>query len=553
MKVLIVDDREDNRCMLDTLLRGNGHETILATNGIEAIGHARKGCDLVVSDVLMPQMDGFELCRTMKADSDLQNIPIIFYTATYTDAKDAEFGLSIGAERYLIKPSEPEELLRTFAEVVAAPARHCVTQLAPDEDPVYLREYNSRLISKLEQKSLELNATNLALTAELAAREKIESQLRQSQKLDALGRLAAGIAHDFNNILAGILGHIELARLDALAGVPVQPHFDAIGSAANRAHDLVQQILTFSRQKERIRKPLHLHSALDDALKLLRATIPQSIEIRSSFDISAPCVLADLIEIHQIATNLVTNAWHAIGDGPGVIEIRTECARADAGLCEVTSDITPGEYVRLSVKDTGSGIEPDVIEHIFDPFFTTKAPGKGSGLGLAVVHGIVKACGGATVVRSEPGRGATIECYFPAVAGAVASHQKAGDSSGLRMGNRQRILFIDDETTLTMLGARFLSVLDYRAETMTDPIAAVARFREEAFDLVVTDFSMPSANGLQVARECHAIRPEVPIIITSGYNPNLDAHSLPKDGVVAVLSKPYTIRTLGEAIASALL
>src|SRR5687767_3301657 len=249
MNVLIVDDHAANRCLLETILCSQGHHVSSASHGIEGLAMAReRSPDIIISDVLMPQMDGFAFCREVKKDEQLRKTPFVFYTATYTDPKDLAFGLQLGADRYLVKPMEPDELLATVAEVAQHP-RQAEPDEVESEDPSYLKQYNSRLIAKLEHKMFELEVANRALREELAMRERLESELRQVQKMEAIGRLAGGIAHDFNNILGGIVGFAELAQFEAGPGSAIQSHLDGIVAASQRARDLVQQILAFSRRK----------------------------------------------------------------------------------------------------------------------------------------------------------------------------------------------------------------------------------------------------------------------------------------------------------------
>jgi CheY-like chemotaxis protein len=550
MNVLVVDDHPANRSFLETILSNEGHHVASASHGIEALALAReKSPDLIISDVLMPQMDGFTFCREVKKDEQLRKTPFVFYTATYTDPKDLAFGLQLGADRYLVKPMEAQEFLATVADVTQHPRQAEPEDLETD-DPGYLKQYNSRLIAKLEHKMFELEVANRALREELATRERLEAQLRQVQKMEAIGRLAGGIAHDFNNILGGIVGFAELAQFEAGYGSSIQSHLDGIVAATQRARDLVQQILAFSRGKERERKPLHLASALKDALKLLRASLPANIELRSSFDPQAPAVLADLTEMHQVATNLVTNAWHSIGDRPGVISLHVEPFHAANDFVRFHPEMKPGDYVRLAVSDDGCGMDDQTIERIFEPFFTTKQPGQGCGLGLSVVHGIVKGSEGAIIVDSKPGKGTMIQLYFPACDAPVAADD--GAAAPIRRGVGQRVLFIDDDVTLTTLGEHFLTRLGYEVETENNPLHALARFREKPFDLVVTDLTMPFATGLEVARECRMLRPKTPVLLMTGFNPTLQTDELRAQGIVSILLKPYGSQELGDAVAAAL-
>ena len=269
---------------------------------------------------------------------------------------------------------------------------------------------------------LDLEAANALLHEDISMREriardrvKLDDKLRQAQKLEAIGTLAGGIAHDFNNILAGIIGFADLGIQEAADPAATTASFREILRAGERARDLVRQILTFSRHREQDRKPLDLAADVRDALRLLRATLPASVEIIGEFEDGLPAALADSIQVHQIVTNLVTNAWHAIGDTTGQIRVQLSIFPVDADFAQTHPDLRPARYLRLSVSDNGCGMDSDTASRIFEPFFTTKDPGRGTGLGLSVVHGIMRSCDGAISVYSKPGEGTTFHLYFPAL------------------------------------------------------------------------------------------------------------------------------------------
>lgn len=557
MKILSVDDKSENLYMLEALLRGHGHEVDSASDGHRALQLADcGGYDLIISDILMPRMDGFQLCRELKKDERLRNIPFIFYTATYTDPRDAAFALSLGADRFLVKPLEPEIFIKTIEEVVAQktetkPAKH--SEADTEDEAIYLKEYNARLITKLEKKMLDLEAANRALIDDIEDRERsarerlrLEDKLRQAQKMEAIGTLAGGIAHDFNNILAGIIGFAELGLQEVANPLSADQHFREILKAGKRARDLVRQILTFSRQREQDRQPIELGETVTEALKLLRATIPVSIDIVPKIDAGTPTVLADSTQVHQIVTNLVTNAWHAIGSKPGTITVRVSNFLVDEDFAQANPDLRPGRYVRLSISDNGSGIPAEMLGRIFEPFFTTKNIDEGTGLGLSVVHGLMKSFDGSISVYSNPGEGTTLNLYFPALEFSATPAKPEETSTPL--GHGERILFVDDEAVLTMLGGRFLSRLGYTAVTQTDPRAALALFKEQDFDLVITDLNMPHFSGIEFARCLWEIRPGTRVLLTTGYSATLDSKRARELGFAELLLKPYTVHGLGDAL-----
>jgi CheY-like chemotaxis protein len=561
MRILSVDDKSENLYMLEALLRGYGHEVDSASDGRRALQLAGSCVyDLIISDILMPRMDGFQLCRELKKDDRLRRIPFIYYTATYTDPKDAAFALSLGADRFLVKPLEPEVFIQTIQEVVeqkAAAEPPAATEESAEDEAIYLKEYNARLITKLEKKMLDLEAANRALLDDIAEREhaareraRLEDKLRHAQKMEAIGTLAGGIAHDFNNILAGIIGFAELALHEVSNPLSADQHFREILKAGQRARNLVRQILAFSRQREQDRQPLELGETVQEALQLLRATIPVSVEIISKIEVNTPTVLADSTQVHQIVTNIVTNAWHAIGEKPGAITVQLATFQVDADFALANPDLRPGRYVRLSISDNGSGIPSEILGRIFEPFFTTKAPDQGTGLGLAVVHGLMRSFDGAITIYSKSGEGTTLNLYFPALEfGAVAAQLEEVTEP---LGHGERILFVDDEPVLTMLGGRFLTRLGYLAVTQTDPRAALALFKDQPFDAVVTDLTMPHFSGIEFARCLWELRPQTRVLLTTGYSATLDSKRARDLGFCDLLLKPYTVRGLGEALQSAL-
>jgi CheY-like chemotaxis protein len=560
MRILSVDDKSENLFMLEALLRGHGHEVDSASDGRLALQFTDAGpYDLIISDILMPRMDGFQLCRELKKDERWRRIPFIFYTATYTDPRDAAFALSIGADRFLIKPLAPEVLVKTIEEV-AQIVRDRPGPAPPDageDEAIDLKEYNARLVTKLEKKMLDLETANRALVEEIAERERaarerarLEDKLRHAQKMEAIGTLAGGIAHDFNNVLAGIIGFAELGTHEVHNPAAAEQHFREILKAGHRAREIVRQILAFSRQREQARQPIHIGDEVREALKLLRATVPATVEIVPRIDDGTPTVLADGTQVHQIVTNIVTNAWHAIGDKPGTVTVQVGACLVDADFAHANPDLLPGRYVRLSIGDNGRGIPPEILGRVFEPFFSNEEPDHGAGLGLSVVHGLMKSFDGAITISSHPGEGTTLHLYFPAL--------EFGDIPGpdeeppeLR-GHGERILLVDDEPVLAMLGGRFLGRLNYTCTTETDPRAALARCKEQNFDAVITDLSMPHFSGVELARCLWELRPATRVLLTTGYSATLNAHRARDLGFSGLLLKPYTAQALGEALQAAL-
>jgi PAS domain S-box-containing protein len=387
------------------------------------------------------------------------------------------------------------------------------------------------------------------LTATQQAEEdkkKLEMQLQQAQKMEAIGALAGGIAHDFNNILSAIIGYTELAKLNEGASVSENELNQAL-IAANRAKELVKQILAFSRQTDDERMPVKVGMVVKEAIKFLRATIPATIDIKTRIDEKSGAVLANSVELHQIIMNLCTNAVHAIGDQGGSLEVEVKNAEIDHAETNDFIDLEIGSYVQVSVKDTGVGMPPDVIKRIFDPYFTTKEKGVGTGLGLAVVHGIVKKSGGAIKVESEPGKGTTFHIYLPRVNMTPSIIET---QSNPVMGGSERILFVDDEKMLVEIGQQALQHLGYDVVSRTSPIEALELFRAKPdhFDLVITDQTMPGMTGDALAKELIHIKPSIPVIICTGYSQAIDHERAMRRGVKAFVMKPILINEIAAAV-----
>jgi PAS domain S-box-containing protein len=384
----------------------------------------------------------------------------------------------------------------------------------------------------------------VGVAQDVTAQRQLEEQLRQSQKMEAIGTLAGGIAHDFNNLLAVIGGYTELLKAMLAHDQEVSGALDAVALATSRAASLVRQILTFSRNEQTQRRPIRLAPVVEEAVRFLQSTLPSSIVI--CFESAAPegIVLADATQIHQIVMNLGTNAWHAMRGRPGRLDLTLRPFAIDSDLAQMTQ-LQPGPYMRLSIADTGLGMDQATIDRIFEPFFTTKPIGEGTGLGLAVVHGIMRSHEGAVSVYSELGQGSMFHLYFPILASPVA-HSEIQQGDPLR-GHGERILYVDDEVQLASLGKRLLERLGYVVEPFTDAAEALALVRAEPqrFDLVITDHTMPGMTGIELARSIRRTRYDLPVILTTGYAGQITLDHLQTAGICDLLVKPPTIHALG--------
>jgi CheY-like chemotaxis protein/anti-sigma regulatory factor (Ser/Thr protein kinase) len=373
-------------------------------------------------------------------------------------------------------------------------------------------------------------------------------QLLQAQKMEAIGSLAGGIAHDFNNILSAIIGYTELSMLSD--GAPVD-YLQEVLKAANRAKDLVRQILSFSRQTDEERMPIQVGMVVKEVVKFLRASIPATIDLKCHIDEKAGSVLANSVELHQILMNLCTNAVHAIGGQPGAVEIHVQRVEIGARDRKAFLDLDTGFYVELAVKDTGQGIRPEIMERIFDPYFTTKEKGVGTGLGLAVVHGIVKKSNGTIRVESQPGRGSTFYIYLP----QIEMRSKLLPNPSLApLGGSGKILFVDDEKMIADIGEKILKRLGYDVVSRTSPIEALELFKAKprGFDLVISDQTMPGMTGDGLARELMRINPQIPVILCTGYSQLIDPEKAKEKGIKALVMKPILITEMDAAIRTAL-
>ena len=382
-------------------------------------------------------------------------------------------------------------------------------------------------------------------------RAKMQAGLQQAQRLDSLGTLAGGIAHDFNNILSAIMGYTELTKLSCSDNPTVQHYLDQLGSASLRAKNLVQQILNFSRQSDSEKHPIDISRIVNEALNLIRATLPTTIEISKNVPSDLGVIVANETQIHQIVMNLCTNAHHAMDEEGGLIDVELSTTTISAKDGINYPDLDPGEYLKLIITDTGSGIPSEILTKIFDPYFTTKNPGEGTGLGLSTVHGIVKDHGGCIKVYSEQGRGTSFQIFLPITKSRT---ERTDNSVGQLPHGNETILFVDDEKLLLEIGKELLESLGYRVETRASSIDALEAFRVQPakYDLIVSDMTMPKITGELLAVEIKKIKPDVPIILCTGYSTRLNSEKLIKIGIAKVLMKPVTFNELAVNVREAL-
>jgi PAS domain S-box-containing protein len=377
-------------------------------------------------------------------------------------------------------------------------------------------------------------------------KKKLEIQLQQAHKMEAIGTLAGGIAHDFNNILSAVIGYTEIALDDIAKGTLLYNNLQEVLIAGDRAKDLVNQILTFARQSDAEVKPTKVSTIAKETLKLIRSTIPASIEIKQNID-SDSLTMANPVLVQQIFMNLYTNANHAMENEGGVLEVNLVDVKLDSALTKFHKGLKPGDYLKLSVSDTGTGISPNIIGLIFEPYFTTKEPGEGTGMGLAMVHGIVKGYDGEITVESKMGKGTVFTVYLPITKKHIDKKPYPVEETPLGI---EQILFVDDELPIVKINKQALESLGYMVTTRTSSIEALELFRSKPndFDLVITDMTMPNMNGDELADELLKIRPDIPVIISTGYSKKISNERAAEIGIKAFAMKPISKTELAKTV-----
>ena len=672
-RILIADDISANRYMLTSLLEGSGYEVVSAADGAEALALAKSAPpDLIVTDIMMPVMDGFELCRLWKSDDRLKHIPFVIYTATYTDPKDEKLARNLGADRFLLKPQKVERLLEVVREVLAEASRGGSNDrpgLSRDEMDL-VRQHNDALLRKLQRKVGQLEAAleernraegNLRRTnafldsiienvpdmiflkdarelrfvrfnrageellgyarAELVGKRdhdffpedqadfftekdrevlrgktiveipeepletkdkgrrivrtkkvpilnadgeaeyllgiseditdvkqaeeehrKLEGQLRESQKLEAIGRLAGGVAHDFNNLLTVVLGHTGFAIETTREGEPLRADLEAIQKAGERAAALTRQLLAFSRRQVLEPDVLNLNTVVTSVESMLRRLLGEDIEIVTRLDDDLGNVLVDPGQLEQVLMNLAVNARDAMPSG-GRLTLATENVEIDEDFTEGHLAVDPGEFVMLAVTDTGCGMDAATRAQIFEPFFTTKEKGKGTGLGLSTVFGIVKQSGGGVWVYSEAGQGTTFKVFLPRVV-AAASKPKHRAAPVLAVGNKV-VLLVEDDDTVRRIAERILDAAGYRVQAASngDEALLVCEKLGGEVDLLLTDVVMPGMNGRELAERITRHCPRLKTLYMSGFS---------DDGIVPraarFIGKPFSAAELTQKV-----
>jgi PAS domain S-box-containing protein len=456
--------------------------------------------------------------------------------------RDGAIGATIGELGLWLDPAQGAEFLRQIGANGSIRAFEARMRTRAGETRIML--CNGTLVAAGPQRYVLLVALDVTAVRQAEAEKaRMQARVFQNQKYEALGSLAGGVAHDFNNILTGIINYAVIAREECLpTQAHVQGYLDEVLACSSRAKELVRQILLFSRSEDGKQEPVLLQQLIKEALKLLRPTLPTSIKIETHIEASASAVMANATQMHQVMMNLVINAAHALGGEPGRITIRLDARELDAAAAASLPELAPGPHVRLEVTDTGCGMDESVMARMFEPFFTTKRVGEGTGLGLAVVHGIIRAHRGAIKVQSQVGAGTTFEIFLPATGQAAA---RGVSRRNFRRGHGEHVLLVDDEEAVGRSTEIFLGRIGYRVTFLTSPEAALARFEANLaeFDAVITDHQMPGMTGLVLARRMLARRPDLPVTITSGFIGGVGVD--PKgDVAIHLLNKPIEFEVM---------
>ncbi|MDM8517241.1 response regulator [Desulfobacterales bacterium HSG16] len=664
-KILIVDDNPENIHVLSGSLENN-YEIMYAMDGEDALEIVFSGDmpDLILLDIMMPGLDGYEVCKRFKANVETRNIPIIFITAMRL-ADDEAKGLRLGAIDYISKPfsmsvvkaristtlrlkdemnsrimlsrqlqgmnqdlenrvnekvaelrqvnenlKESENRYRSIFEnavegiyqitlegrfLTASPsmakilgydsseelissvtdmAAQCYvnaadreklfriltedgithgfeTQMKKKDSSIIWVSLSVRLIYDDHGQGIYTEGVCTDITRQKEAEKALketEYRLRKVQKMEAIGTLAGGIAHDFNNILFPILGYTEMLLEDTPESNPLRKSLNGIYSGVLRASDLVKQILTFARQDTEELQLMKMWPIIKEALKLIRATIPATINIKQNIKTDCGAVKADPTQIHQIVMNLATNAYHAMGSNGGELKVSLEEVQLDE-VHNITQDIIkPGVYACLTIADTGCGMHKDVLQKIFDPFFTTKEQGRGTGMGLSLVYGIVKNMNGTIQVHSEPGKGSEFNVYIPIV--KKTSERQDVIIEKKIQGGTEHMLLVDDEDEIVNMTKQMLERMGYKVTAHTSSIKALEIFRAEPdkFDMVITDMAMPNMGGDIFAVELTGIRPDIPILLCTGFSESMSEEKAMSLGIKGFLMKPISKTDLAEKI-----
>ncbi|MFH0730319.1 MAG: response regulator [Pseudomonadota bacterium] len=596
LDILIAEDSPTQAEELRFILEKSGFKVSVAANGNEALDIAMR-CkpDVIISDIVMPGMDGYELCRHIRADQKLKHIPVMLVT-TLSDPTDVIRGLEVGANNFITKPYDERylvsriqylianmELRKTStAEMginvffsgqnyfIAAERLQILDLLLSTYENAYrqnrdlitvqkeLTELNERLEDKVMERTAELSAANTQLKIELAERKRaeeekagLEAQLYQAQRMEAVGQLAGGVAHDYNNMLSVILGFTQLALEKADEGSPLQGDLEEVLSAATRSIGITRQLLTFARKQTIDPRVLDLNETITGMIKMLGRLIGEDIRLNWFPAPDLWPILIDPSQMDQLMANLCVNARDAVM-GVGEITIKTERVIFQREYGAGPAAVAPGEYVLLTVGDNGCGMEKEILDKIFEPFFTTKELGRGTGLGLSTVYGIVKQHHGFVHVDSEPGEGTSFKIYLPRHFGDISKEEEQCNGEIL-CGRGKTVLIVEDEEAILRLTIIMLKNLGFTILAANSPTEAIrlAREQTDGIHLLLSDVIMPEMNGRDLAERILAIHPNCNYLFMSGYTADIIANQGKLDEGMHLIQKPFTARELAAKVREA--
>ncbi len=559
MTVLIVDDSATNLKLLRAQLEAENVTVLEAANGQEALDMlVHTSVDAIVSDVLMPKMNGYEFCAKVRKQKKFDSIVFVFYTATYTSPGDEHFALELGADGFFKKPCPVNTMLDYIISHRETTTERPRRRTLRSEESI-LREYSDRLVAKLEERNIELLQRTEELEREIADRKQseekrrqLEQQLFQAQKLESIGTLASGIAHDFNNILGIILGHSSFLRRNHPDPVKFLQSIEAVEKATHRGASLVKQLLTFARKSDAAFERVLINDIIKEITKLLHETFAKTIAVSTNLKTDLPHIFADITQIHQVLLNLCVNARDAMPNG-GTLSITTSTVEGDIVVTEFQK-ATAREYILIEVADTGTGMDETIKKKMFEPFFTTKGPDKGTGLGLSVVYGIIESHHGFISAASEVGKGTSFRIYLPVQEHGIEYNHARTIAAQDVPGGAETVLLIEDEEMLKELVKAILVSKGYNVLTAVDGEEGISVFSRHEKDIavVVSDMGLPKLGGQELFRNIKAINPKARVILASGFIDPIIKSALLKEGVKDFIQKPYSPDEILQAIRAAI-
>ncbi|HUO20986.1 MAG TPA: response regulator [Caulobacteraceae bacterium] len=544
---LIVDDLEENLLSLEALLQRDGLAFLKARSGDEALELLLKhDIALALLDVQMPGMDGFQLAEYMRGNERGRRVPIIFLTAGTADVQRRFRGYEAGAVDFIQKPIEPDILrgkANVFFDLHRQRRQIQVQRDALEATTNALADAAEHLEALVHERTADLEDALERLKAETAERERVESSLRQSQKMEAVGQLTGGIAHDFNNMLTGIMGSLDIMRRQLAQGRTdgLDRYMDAAYTSAGRAAALTQRLLAFSRKQSLDPQPTDINGLIGSMSELIKRAIDEKIDFRLRLTPELPAGMIDANQLENAILNLAINARDAMPDG-GTLSIETSVVDMDE-----LEGVAPRRFVKVAVSDTGVGIAPELIEKVFDPFFTTKPLGQGTGLGLSMVYGFVRQSGGQVRIQSQLGQGATVTLYLPTT--EASPETCALPRPAARRGAGERVVIVEDEPAVRMLVREVLQELRYDAVEFADAATAIPYLASDArIDLMISDVGLPGMNGRELAEAARAHRPDLPILFITGYAENAAVRSGFLGPNMSMVTKPFSLDDLAAKV-----